>query len=71
MLTIDYEYENKNFQIQLELIECPISLEISKNPVLCLRAHFRFLLGFVSFIDKCIFYSFRFAFFIVLGLLVL
>ena len=45
MLTIDYEYENKNFQIQLELIECPISLEISKNPVLCLRAHFRFLLG--------------------------
>ena len=44
MLTIDYEYENKNFQIQHELIECLISLEIRKNPVLCLRVHFQLLL---------------------------
>ena len=43
MLTIDYEYENKNFQIQHELIECPILLEISKNLVLCLKVHFQFL----------------------------
>ena len=37
MLTINYEYEIKNFQNQQELIECPISLEISKNPALCLK----------------------------------
>ena len=43
MLTIDYKYKNKSFQIQHELIECPVSLEISKIPVLSLGAHFQFL----------------------------
>ena len=45
MLRIDYEYKcnNQKFQIQNQLKECPILLEISKNPVLCVRVQFQFL----------------------------